>query len=120
MRARLVVADDSPDYLELLVVVLEQMPQLDVVGAAGDGREAVRMAVDRRADVALLDVDMPILDGFGAAAEIRRLRPQTELLLHTGGEVDEHRRRGEQLRVSVFDKLDLVQTIELIARRRAA
>jgi CheY-like chemotaxis protein len=44
----------------------------------------VRVTVERGADVALLDVEMPILDGFGAAEEIRRLRPQTDLLHRFG------------------------------------
>jgi len=84
MRTRVVVADDSPSYLELLVILLGQMPQLQVVGTAADGREAVQVAVEREADIVLLGVEMPGLDGLVAAAEIRRLRPETELVLHTG------------------------------------
>jgi two-component system response regulator DesR len=74
----------------------------------------VRVAVEREADVALLDIEMPGLDGFDAAAEIRRLRPQTRVLLHTGGIVDDFRRRGFEMSVGVFDKLSLVATIELL------
>jgi len=113
---RLVVADDSQPYLELLVLVFGQMPQLEVVGAAADGREAVRVAVERRADAVLLDVEMPVLDGFAAAEEIRRLRPQTNLFLHTGMFGDESRRRAEQLNLPMFDKLELERTIDSIAR----
>jgi chemotaxis response regulator CheB len=115
---RVVVADDSPSYLELLVVVLGQMPQLDVVGTATDGREAVRVAVEREADVVLLDVEMPGLDGFGAAEEIRRLRPQTDLFLHTSLLVDERRRRAQQLDLRVFDKLELAGTVDSVAKAR--
>jgi chemotaxis response regulator CheB len=118
MRARLVVADDSPSYLEMLVLVLEQMPQLEVVGTAADGREAVRVTVEREADVALLDVEMPCLDGFGAAEEIRRLRPQTDLFLHTGLFVDDQRRRAEQLNLRMFDKLELARTIQSLTQAR--
>jgi DNA-binding NarL/FixJ family response regulator len=85
VRTRVVVADDSSPYLELLVLVLGELPEVEVVGMASDGREEVRVTVERGADVALLDVEMPILDGFGAAEEIRRLRPQTDLLLHRFG-----------------------------------
>jgi DNA-binding response OmpR family regulator len=91
------------------------------VGTAPNGREAVRAAVEREADIALLDVEMPILDGFAAAAEIRRLRPQTELFLHTGMLVDDRRRRAAELNLSLFDKLELertIDTIELLARVR--
>jgi CheY-like chemotaxis protein len=116
VTARVVIADDSPSYLELLVVVLGQMPQLEVVGTAADGCSAVRIAVEREADVVLLDVEMPGLDGFGAAEEIRRLRPQTNLVLHTGMLVDDRRRRAEELNLRVLDKLELTRTIELVAR----
>jgi DNA-binding NarL/FixJ family response regulator len=118
VRTRLVVADDSPSYLELLVVVLGQMPQLEVVGTAADGREAVRVAVERKADVVLLDVEMPGLDGFAAAEEIRRLRPQTDLVLHTGMPVDDRRRRAAELNLQLFDKLELARTIESLVRIR--
>jgi CheY-like chemotaxis protein len=118
VRARLVVADDSPSYLEMLVLVLEQLSQLELVGTATDGREAVRVTVEREADVALLDVEMPCLDGFAAAEEIRRLRPQTDLFLHTGMFVDDQRRRAEQLNLRMFDKLELARTIESLTQAR--
>jgi DNA-binding NarL/FixJ family response regulator len=118
MSTRLVVADDSPAYLELLVLVLDQVPELDVVGTAADGREAVRVTLDSEPDAVLLDVDMPVLDGLGAAAEIRRLRPQTELLLHTGMYLDDYRRRAAQLGLGVVDKLELAETIKALQRAR--
>lgn len=118
MSTRLVVADDSPAYLELLVVVLDQVPGLDVVGTAADGREAVRVTLECEPDAVLLDIDMPGLDGFGAAVEIRRLRPQTELLLHTGMYLDDYRRRAAGLSLGVFDKLELAETIKALQRAR--
>jgi DNA-binding NarL/FixJ family response regulator len=116
VRKRLVVADDSPAYLELLLLVLGQMPQLEVVGTAVNGREAVRVAVEREADVVLLDVEMPLLDGFAAAEAIRLLRPQVDLFLHTSVLVDDRRRRAEQLNLCVFDKLELAQTVDRVSR----
>jgi CheY-like chemotaxis protein len=110
-----VVADDSPAHLELLTVVLGALPQLDVVATATDGREAVQVALAHEADVALLDVEMPILDGFDSAQEIRRLRPQTNVILHTSLLNDDSRRRGEEFGLSVFSKFELVGIIELVA-----
>jgi CheY-like chemotaxis protein len=112
----IVVADDSPAFLEMLVLTLGEVPSLEVVAAARDGVEAVEAAVELRADAALLDVDMPRLDGFDAASEIRRLCPQTELVLHTALMSDEHRRRGEQLDLRVYDKFELSRTIESLKR----
>jgi DNA-binding NarL/FixJ family response regulator len=112
----IVVADDSPAYLELLVIVLGEVPRLEVVATARDGVEAMHAAIALAADAVLMDVDMPRLDGFAAATEIRRLRPGTDLVLHTALLTDEHRRRGEQLSLRVNDKFALVRTIDLLAR----
>lgn len=124
MKTRLVTADDSLLYLELLTLVLDELPQLDIVGTATDGRDAVRATLRHRADVALLDVDMPILSGLDAAREILRLRPETNIVLHSGAPSDEHRSRAGQLGLSIFDKLELFGTIELRTnvepQRRAA
>jgi DNA-binding NarL/FixJ family response regulator len=115
VRKRLVVADDSPAYLELLVVVLGHLPQLEIVGTAVNGREAVDLAVEREADVVLLDVEMPLLDGFAAAEEIRRIRPQTDLFLHTSMLMHQRRQQAKELDLRVFDKLELDQTVDRLS-----
>jgi DNA-binding NarL/FixJ family response regulator len=117
---RVVVADDSELYLEMLVAALGDVPELSVVGAASNGRDAVRLVVEREADVALLDVEMPLLDGFGAASAIRRLRPHVDLYLHTGSAVESWRAPAARLNVHLCDKLHLARTIDALARRAAA
>lgn len=116
MNTRVVVADDSAPYLELLVLVLGEEPWVEVVGTARDGVEAVHVALEQRPDAVLLDVDMPRLGGFGAAVQIRRLRPETLLLLHTGAFVEEARRRGEQLDLPVRRKDELAKTVAELAQ----
>jgi DNA-binding NarL/FixJ family response regulator len=118
VSTRVVIADDSEPFLELLRAVLGHMPEVEVVGAAADGREAVRLAVEQDADVALLDVEMPVLDGFAAAEAIRRTHPRTKLLLHTASMVEERRRHGAELNLRVFDKLKFSQTVELVVSAR--
>jgi chemotaxis response regulator CheB len=115
-NARIVVADHSPDYLDLLVLLLDAMPTLDVVGRTLNGEEAVRMALELDADVALLEVQMWRLDGFDAAAEIRRARPETVVLLHTRNLDEELRDRADALDLFVFEKLDLVKSLEVLDR----
>jgi len=100
--------------------VVADVPGLLVVGTALDGHAAVRLAVKNEADVVLLDIDMPGLDGFAAAQAIRRERPEALLLLHTGAVVEERRRRGVRLGLPVYDKQDLAQTVDLLAARARA
>lgn len=55
----------------------------DVVGEAGDGEEAIRLAAEMRPDVVLMDVSMPILDGIEATRALRRRLPETEVVVLT-------------------------------------
>jgi DNA-binding NarL/FixJ family response regulator len=66
-----------------LAALLESVPGIDVVGRAGTGREALRCAVMLRPDVLILDVQMPDLDGIGAAREVARAAPGVAVLMLT-------------------------------------
>jgi DNA-binding NarL/FixJ family response regulator len=62
-KIRLVVVDDHALFRAGLVNLLAQMPEMEVVGEAGDGREAVAIVQQNKPDVVLLDVNMPVMDG---------------------------------------------------------
>ncbi|MDQ6933855.1 MAG: response regulator transcription factor [Actinomycetota bacterium] len=80
---RVLVADDHPVMRNGLAAVLGSLGDIDVVAVAADGREAVREVVLRKPDVALIDLQMPNLDGFGALREISRLAPRTAVCVLT-------------------------------------
>jgi len=63
---RVVIADDQPLLRSGFRALIEPVPDMDVVGEAGDGREAVRQVKAARADVVLMDIRMPVLDGLAA------------------------------------------------------
>jgi DNA-binding NarL/FixJ family response regulator len=72
---RVLVADDEPLIVAGIRTVLGSAPDIEVVAQAGDGRTAVEEAVRHRIDVALIDINMPVLDGLGAIDELRRRAP---------------------------------------------
>jgi two-component system chemotaxis response regulator CheB len=78
---RVVIADDSPFFREVLKEVLEADGDLQVVGEAGDGREAVRLAEQARADLVTLDLQMPGMGGLEAIEELMARRPVPILVL---------------------------------------
>lgn len=64
MNYRLLIADDSPLYRLRLSQIFAESDRLQIVGLAGDGREAVRLIKERQPDVLVLDLEMPELDGY--------------------------------------------------------
>jgi DNA-binding NarL/FixJ family response regulator len=68
---RLVIADDHPLMRDALRRTIEAEPGLRVVAEAGDGREALQAILDHQPDLAILDIDMPGLDGFAVVRALR-------------------------------------------------
>lgn len=95
---RVLIADDHRLFAEALAAILDADPRLEVVGRAADGREAVELAKELEPDVVLLDISMPVLDGFGAAAELAQLPHRSAVVMLTGSsasqDVDRARRVG--------------------------
>lgn len=83
MTVRIVIADDHHVVREALHLLLDLDPDLEVVGDAADGAEAVRLARELHPDLVLMDLVMPGIDGIAATATIRREMPSTEVLALT-------------------------------------
>jgi DNA-binding NarL/FixJ family response regulator len=80
---RVLVADDQTVVREGLVMLLRQMPAVEVVGAAADGEEAIRLADERRPDVVLIDLRMPRCDGIEATRRLRETHPEIAVVVLT-------------------------------------
>ena len=97
-RVRVLIADDHSLFAEALEAILGTDPRFEIVALANDGRAAVDLAGTHRPDVVLMDISMPMLDGFAATKEVRELVPETSVLMLTGsnarGDVDKARKSG--------------------------
>lgn len=78
------IADDHELFAESVNAFLSTDERIRVVARACDGREAARLAAAEKPDVVLMDISMPVMNGFDAAREIRRAAPDVSVLFLTG------------------------------------
>src|SRR5689334_16893103 len=81
---RVVIADDDQLYLRSLRELIDRQPELEVVGAAKDGVEAIELVEQLSPEAAVIDLHMPRLDGFHALEQLRREHPSLCLIALTG------------------------------------
>jgi DNA-binding NarL/FixJ family response regulator len=87
---RILIADDHEVVRKGVRSILESQQNLEIVGEATNGQEAVQKACKLQPDLVVLDVSMPMLDGFSAARQIRQLLPAVPILMlsmHAGPEM---------------------------------
>jgi DNA-binding NarL/FixJ family response regulator len=114
-----VICDDQPGFRQLLSVVLGLEDGLEVVGEAADGRGVVQVVADLSPDVLLLDVAMPERDGIEALPDIRRVAPDTSVVMLTAFGSDSVRQRAADAGASGFIEKG-ADVDELVAQIREA
>jgi DNA-binding NarL/FixJ family response regulator len=80
---RIVIADDQASVREGLVLLLDGLPDIEVVGAAADGEQAVRLVAEQHPDAILLDLHMPVLDGIAATRVLTAEHPGVAIVVLT-------------------------------------
>jgi DNA-binding NarL/FixJ family response regulator len=99
---RILIVDDNPQVRRELRTLLPLAGDLEVVGEAADGAEAIRLAEVLRPDVILLDLQMPVLDGYAAARRIKGHRPACRVVALTVHDDETTRQKASQAGVDVF------------------
>lgn len=83
---RVLICDDSTEARQMLRTMLDDDRELEVVGEAADGGEAIALGVDLVPDVVLMDVAMPVVDGVEATRRLRELVPGTRIVALAGSD----------------------------------
>ncbi|MCI1017381.1 response regulator transcription factor [Microbacterium sp. C5A9] len=99
---RVVLVDDQALFRAGIRMLVASQPDLDVVGEAGDGREAVALVRSVRPDVVLMDIRMPVMDGLTATAEILAQPDPPRIVMLTTFDLDEAAARAIRQGASGF------------------
>src|SRR5213080_3912064 len=123
-KIRILLADDHQLMRSGLRLLIEQQPDLTVVGEAADGREAVALAKSLRPDVAVMDISMPNLNGIEAAHQITQSHAKTAVIVLSMHSDESYvlralkaGARGYLLKDSA--QADLIQAIEAVTAGKA-
>jgi DNA-binding NarL/FixJ family response regulator len=97
-KIKVLIADDHSLFAQALEAILGTDERFEIVALARNGGEAVALAESLEPDVVLMDISMPVLDGFAATVELQKKRPDLPVLMITGsnsrGDVDRARTSG--------------------------
>jgi DNA-binding NarL/FixJ family response regulator len=109
---RVLLADDDGSFLESLRPLIERQPELTVVGAAENGRDAIELADALSPDAVVIDLHMPLVDGVTAVARLRKDHPNLCLIAVTGDPDRQlHEAVAEAGADAVLEKGELVDTL---------
>jgi len=117
---RVLIADDQALVRAGFRVLIDSAADLEVVGEAGDGREAVDLARTTHADVVLMDVRMPVLDGLAATRELAGKQVGPRIIILTTFDIDEYVFEALRAGASGFllkdtEPAELLQAVRIVA-----
>jgi DNA-binding NarL/FixJ family response regulator len=122
VRARILIADDSPLVRKSIRRLLESNPEWEVCGEAANGQEAIDQAMILTPDIIVLDLVMPVMDGLQAARRIAVIAPKVPTVMLTMYASDQLRTEasevGVQGVVSKSQSASLIETIESVLIKR--
>jgi DNA-binding NarL/FixJ family response regulator len=99
---KLLIVDDVPQVRKELRALLSLVGEVEVVGEAGNGLEAIRLAETLKPDVILMDLEMPVLDGYEATQQIKASQPHCKVIALTVHDYEVARENATQAGVDAF------------------
>jgi DNA-binding NarL/FixJ family response regulator len=98
----ILLAEDHPDVREGLKLLLESATDIEIVGEAGNGRQAVAFASKYCPDVVIMDISMPLIDGLEATRQILQTNPNSKILVLSSHDDDAYIQQAQNLGASGY------------------
>jgi DNA-binding NarL/FixJ family response regulator len=117
---RILIADDHALIRQAVRVVVEQEPDLEIVAEAADGQEAVSRASETQPDIVLMDLTMPVCNGFDATSQVLACSPQSRVIIFSASNQEEDALQALQKGAMGYITKDAGPEDLLTAIRRAA
>jgi DNA-binding NarL/FixJ family response regulator len=120
IKRRVLIVDDSPQVRQELRTLLPLAGDIEIVGEAADGREAIRLAQALQPEVVLMDLEMPVLDGYEATRRIKACCPSCWVVALTVHGHEAARQKASRSGVDVFlmKGVSVETLIQAISERR--
>lgn len=122
-KIRLLLAEDSQGTRHNLMNLLSFEPDIAVIGSAGNGKQAIDLAIQLQPDVILMDINLPVIDGITATRHIRSHFPNIAVIMMSVQDEESYFRRASQagayaFLIKPFSADELVDTIHNVARKK--
>ncbi len=121
---RVLVVDDHELTRFSLKLALSSQKDIELVGLASNGREAIEMVERYRPDVVILDLQMPVMDGLSASSHIKNIEPNAQIIAYSSVEDPQIEVMSQTAPIDVFCKKDtatkdLINIVKQLGNRRA-
>lgn len=113
---RVLVVDDHELTRFSLKVALSSQENIELVGLASNGQEAIEMVERHHPDVIILDIQMPVMDGLSASTHIKNIEPKTQIIAYSSQEDPKLKDKSQTKSLDAFCKKDTAtpELIELV------
>ncbi|MCW2949757.1 MAG: two component transcriptional regulator, LuxR family [Thermoleophilia bacterium] len=117
---RVVICDDAPEIRLILRTLLDVEPGFEFVGEAANGYEALEIVAQHNPDVLVLDLSMPVMDGFQALSALSKRAVPTRVVVYSAHDSDANRERIQQLGACAFvrkggDPTEVISAVRMAA-----
>lgn len=101
-KTRIILADDSLDLLKVLKKIIQEDPELEVIKLCHNGLDAYDSTLELNADVLILDISMPVIDGFEVIKLLREKGSLTKIIVLSGHSFDFYGRKALDLGANLY------------------